>query len=1193
MGENIDPFTHALKRPDSTLGSVLTEEKKIWVSTDRDSIAKKKIMYNHGLVHIVSEAISNAIDNRWREGGENMTEIAISIDLQKSVISVFNNGPHIPVKRKTYEFRNRTLDELTRAKLYPAQIYYGEMLAGTNFKDNDGAKSSGRNGIGAKLANIFSEWFIVEHADPENHLRLSQRYESNGTVREKPVIEPYKRKKGWVRVTFKPDLKRFCYPSADNLKLDQDFVSCLRKKAYDCALITGVNVRFVVDDNEEAISVRSLTKYAKLYDSDELTLIRLVAPNDDECVVVDISHKVSSLASSKGVDNISFINGVHTEMGGKHVDAWTDAVITRLRMKLNERKFKKGEELRCTIKDLYPYLRLYVRAEITPRPSFDGQVKSKMVAPVVNLCNSSNSDVLEGWRKKLDKVVTAMIGWPFVVKLDEKLSIRNQHSKIPKVASVKPGAFNNDFCQDASDAGKPGNKAALLISEGKSAAALAKKGIDFIKGYASFGVIAIRGKFINVRKASDIRTGNNAEVRMLMGMLGLDFEKTYEKKKERKTLRYQRGARLFTDADDDGIHIRGLLLNFFHVFWPALIRHMYITSLNTPICMVTSGKKCTPFYSLEEFRSATIRGQVRYLKGLGSSEKKDVEVYFSDPKLVTFTPCEDEEDTNEVMNLGFGKTGTKERKPWITKCLPCPSEDSNRAVDFEEDKPHVIPPYVYEGELPVPEFINDQLIIFDLTSLPRAIPNMYDSFKQAQRKVFYAASLEGRNSMIDMERLQGAVKKETRYHHGSSSMYEVIIGMAQRFVGANNVPLLEEGGMFGTRNDGGSDHAAPRYLATRVEEIAGKIYIKDDERLYTRSVEDNEEVEYKMYVPIVPMVLVNGATGMACGFSTEIPNHSMLEVIRAVRQWVNDEDIDPIPVDYRGYKGKINMITVKGHDRAWHSPAIVSKGKKSHTYVIEEVPIRMWNQQVDNALRELAGQKIDIKATQPKKKTAVPVKKKPKKVTPILSKVQMKGTIDHRRWEVTFRPLADPGVIHDTKGPFAFLYKRQPYMSLSNMHVLDENGYPRRYETAVDLVKDFCPYRLHLYEERKKIILEELHRKLRLAKNRYLFTAAVNDGTLKINSKKHMAKGKLEEEMERLGLERLAVGKTEESYKYLLLMPIQSLTPKKTAQLQEEKNKLETSIEELHKKTPKEMWLEELEILEEAYIKFEKANRLE
>lgn len=1200
LGEKADAFEHALKRPDYVLSSIVTEEVKQWVCEEDQlkalHIVKKKINYNHGLVQIVVETISNAIDSKWRKSSskEKLKRIEIGIDTETGTVSIYNDGPHIPVKKQPFEFKNRTLNEITKVKLYPAQIYFGEMLAGTNFDDDTEKKSSGRNGIGAKLGNIFSTEFTIEHTDPINKKKLTQTYSNNGTVRQDPIIEPWDGK-GWVRVTFKPDLKRFSYPS-----LDEAFVSCIRKKACDCALITGVPVYFIVDGEKTRVHISDLKKYATLYDTElePNETVEITAPQDDECLVMDISQSVSVSKTVKEPNQISFVNGVQTVLGGKHVTAWTELVLPLLRTKLNERKFKKGQELRCTVKDLYPYLRFFVRAEITPRPQFDGQVKAKMVSPNVVLCPSKQPDTVAGWKDRLNTFVEQMLKWPFVEKLDESLAFRKDKNQTVKTIKARPGSFNNKHCQDAGTAGEKDNDAVLLICEGDSAMALAKSGVDQMKAHATIGILAVRGKFRNSRKCTRAVLSRNKEVRMIMGMFGLDFNKTYKTQAERNTLRYRGGVRLFTDADDDGIHIRGLLMSLIHQYWPILFKHDLVTSMSTPVCMVTAGKKCSPFYSMEEFREAGKKGAVRYLKGLGSSVKKDAKLYFSEPKVVTFTPSTNKKEDRDAMNLGFLGEDSDLRKPWITKCLHPPPEDTHRAVDFEEEDHHEIPPYKYEGVVYIVEFINDNFIIYTLTALKRAIPCMYDSFKEASRKVFFTAMLEGRKNLLDMERFVGSVKKETRYHHASSSMHNVIIGMAQRYVGSNNAPLLEEGGMFGTREHGGKDYAAPRYLATRREEFVEKMYRGEDEILYERLIEDNEKVEYKMYIPIVATILVEGAAGMACGFATNIPGHDMLEVIANQRRWINGERMKKLVPSYRGYTGKIKIYKDKG-GLFWSCPSVVTK-KSKYKYILEETQVGVWNQKVDEQLRELAGQKAEIEALKYGKSPKAKAKAKSKKKKEIvIESIELAGSIDHRKWIITLKSDVTEQTIKSLtgevkKGPFSFLYRRQSYMNLNNMYVLDENGYPRRYAKATNLLKDFCSYRLKMYEKRKVLMLEEMRRKLCLASNRYKFVKAVVDEKLVLYSKKDADETRVEKEMEELGLERVCVGvEKEPSYKYLLSMPIGSSMKNKLDKLKKEKGKLKSDITKLEETSEKEIWLSELDELEVAYKKFDKENPIE
>lgn len=112
-----------------------------------------------------------------------------------------------------------------------------------------------------------------------------------------------------------------------------------------------------------------------------------------------------------------------------------------------------------------------------------------------------------------------------------------------------------------------------------------------------------------------------------------------------------------------------------------------------------------------------------------------------------------------------------------------------------------------------------------------------------------------------VSQLVGSVIEKAAYHHGDTSLAGTIVGLAQNFVGSNNINLLEPRGQFGTRLVGGKDNASPRYIFTKLSPLTRMIMHPHDDALLNHEYDDNCKVEPQWYCPILPMVLVNGADG--------------------------------------------------------------------------------------------------------------------------------------------------------------------------------------------------------------------------------------------------------------------------------------------------------------------------------------------
>lgn len=146
-------------------------------------------------------------------------------------------------------------------------------------------------------------------------------------------------------------------------------------------------------------------------------------------------------------------------------------------------------------------------------------------------------------------------------------------------------------------------------------------------------------------------------------------------------------------------------------------------------------------------------------------------------------------------------------------------------------------------------------------------------------------------SEIKVAQLAGYVSENTGYHHGEQSLVQTIIGLAQNFVGSNNINILKPNGSFGSRAAGGKDFSAARYIFTELNEITRKIFNPLDDPLYNY-VQDNEQtVEPEWYLPVLPMILVNGAEGIGTGWSTNIPSYNPKDLVANIKRLMNGEEL--------------------------------------------------------------------------------------------------------------------------------------------------------------------------------------------------------------------------------------------------------------------------------------------------------------
>lgn len=1199
-GKRLNPFQHALLRPENYIGPVKTQQRECWVfdssgspkglplssTSDEgeevsketgsensgviDRIVNKTINYNPGLERIIVEIKSNIEDNKWRsqEAGIAMKRIEVDVDLDPNSetygwFTFTNDGKHIPVAKEKYDFVDHRTGNTVVEELYPAQLFFGEMLAGTNFEGDATRKTSGRNGIGSKAANIFSKHFTVTHFDPVNSMLFTQKYHNNATVREPPVITKQKGKLGYTTISFLPDYEYFKYT------FDNDLVSLVKKHLYDTAMITGIPVVF----NGEKIAVKNLESYVRLYfPSKENELLYFTASNGDECVIIE-SDDYSAASKPR---TVSFINGIYTKDGGVHVDAWTSKIFPFIVEAFNSRKTKKGEEpLKATKDMLYPYFVVFVRSEVNA-PEFESQSKNELVKPEIKLCEKQNE---AAFNKSLREAVEKTMKWDFVELIEERLAFELDAKLSRKEKKETKSISLGNKGSDANEAGKKeAEKCTLYITEGSSARSFAntlickdpsKKGKDY------YGSVEIRGKFINVTNSTMRVVSANKEVQLLKKMIGLSFGVDYSVPEFRSKLRYGRVC-ILTDADDDGIHIQGLLLNFFYKFWPSLYEKnpacggtsnpsttgpsttsnpssgfpYFITALSTAVTIVGEKKL---FYTNPDFKkwattvsSSQLKG-TRYLKGLGSHRPGDHSFYLKDPQLVSFTLSEDHSE-KKAIELGFDGSFSNQRKKWIT------------ALDTDELT-------VVNGDVALSKFIDKKLVIYCRMVLFRALPSMFDGLKSSQLKSLFGImkALKKANTSTKVTVLTGQVTSLTKYHHGAVSLSDTIIKMAAGYVGSNNIPLLVNDGHFGTRC--GDKAAAARYIDTCIEPVTRKIFREEDDCILKYNFEEGEQVECENYFPIIPMILVNGAEGIACGFSTTIPNFNPEDLVSSIKKWLGDKEYfktAPHLVPwYRGFNGTNTLIEKNGVVTGWVSRGKLEQSKGKKWWDITETPVGLKTYDLKEWIEYL-------------RDGTPPEGKKWKKTDGRFIKEYRDISANTNSVHYQILPSSEFTPDIDTKGNFNILLSNH---TLTNIVALDENFIPRKFNSINELFEVWCEKRLKCYDQRREYVLKSYVDELKVLQSKFTFLSKVISKEIDPGQPKAQLVSAIEKSSQ-------SIIKIDGTYDYLCNLPIGSLTKEKMDDINALINSTTNEYTRYKKLTSEVLWKQELDEFLVAYKKF-------
>lgn len=729
---------HILDRPDSYIGSTkLTTEERFVFCSKENKIVKKVVEYNPGLVKIFDEILVNAIDHTVRE--KNAKNIKVDINVKSGEISVFNDGPGVPVVlHKEY-------------KIYIPELIFGNLLTSSNYNDDQKRIVGGVNGLGSKCTNIFSKKFIIETVDEGAALLYQQEFSDNMFTKKEPIIKKYT-KKPFTKITFLPDYEKF-----NMKKLTSDAVSILKKRVYDTIACTNKDVAVYLDGVK--LQQKDFNSYISLYTTEKTINEKF---EKDEMVWEVAAY----FTETPGF--VSFVNGIDTYNGGKHVEYISSQIVKKLGALIESKK--KTEIKPSYIKDR---LFLFVKSTIV-NPSFTSQSKESLTTNIKDF--GIKVELSDNFINKIYKsgIVDDILS--FVKYKNEKAIVKNVDKTSRKTR------LNIPKLDDANYAGTNKSKnCVLILTEGDSAKTFAISGLSVV-GRDYYGVMPLKGLMLNVREATQAKILNNEETNNLKKIIGLEHGKKYTSV---DALRYGK-IMILSDADLDGLHVKGLVMNFIHFWWPELLEIPgFITSLRTPIIKSVKGKETIEFYSQMEYQKwcETIdasKWNIKYYKGLGTSTADEAKSLFkklSINKMDYFSNTK--KNTNDAMLLAFEKKKADDRKVWLQKTKP------GEILDFSKTK------------MTFDDFVNKELVQFSLGDVARSIPSIYDGLKPSQRKVIYTLLSKNYKKEIKVAQFGAAVAENTAYHHGEASLFSTIINMAQDYTGSNNINLLKPNGQFG------------------------------------------------------------------------------------------------------------------------------------------------------------------------------------------------------------------------------------------------------------------------------------------------------------------------------------------------------------------------------------------------------------
>lgn len=567
-----------LKRPQMWIGSMDTLTREMFIINE-DNIERKEIGFIPAFKKIIDEILDNSLDVLIET--KNATG-NIKVKITEESVYIEDDGPGIPViKHKLSEEEKKSLPAEEAEKIansYIPEIAWTRLFSGTNFNDSDDKHTIGAHGLGSKCTSIFSTKFVGKTDDGKkscvvkslNNLEVTSCKTSNSSGKTGTTVEFY------------PDLPRFKMK-----KIDQVYFDLLYQRLL-CLSITFPNIKFTF--NGKHISVND-KKFLKMFSE------------NIETFVFDKGFIGVFPNESDEFSFFTYVNGIHLNRGGNHIDYIAQQLVAPIRAKL-ERKYK-------TIKpaDIKNKLSVVCFFRDFANPKFDSQTKETLTNSPSEISNYlSDSINFEDAAKKILKNESIINPIVDTFKIKEELKSR-QELRAAKKIKIKSDKYLSST----------GDKKYLLLVEGLSARA----GLSGALGRNGFAYYAGRGVPLNAYDATTQKVTANEELKDIVNILELDlFSKDSD-----KTISFDKIV-IATDADIDGDFITSQYIGWFVKFAPNLFNEGKIAKLRTPLVILKDNKNkpVKYFYSLNEFKEFETSNnlskyKIEYLKGLGSWDK--------------------------------------------------------------------------------------------------------------------------------------------------------------------------------------------------------------------------------------------------------------------------------------------------------------------------------------------------------------------------------------------------------------------------------------------------------------------------------------------------------------------------------------------------------------------------------------------
>ena len=1152
----LDEIDHVLVRPTMYLGSTnASSSEEFCFDFETGEAKQKNVRYSYAIVHAYNEILTNAGDNVDRSRRSGFSPGTMEVRMDNKTIRVRNSGRPIPVEKQ-------------EDGIYIPQMIFGMLRSSSNYDETQVRMGGGTNGLGAKLVNIFSKTFQVTVGDAAFAKKKFVGVWTNN-MRDAPDIKVEKYKgENYVEVSWEID-----FDKVGIKEYSKDIIQMFAMIAVNYSLTCKVPIRF----NGYKYDFSDPLEFCSLIWGPEV-VEKAIVHHDWERGREPKGNKINwdqnipknelvLLDTPDSGYDMAFANGVYNKEGGTHVEGAYSDFAGKFIKKLKY----PSDTVKLSVRDIKLHVSLLVNCRV-PNPVFQGQMKTKLLEPKIRF------DIPE---KEVD---IALKSWDLKQRIDAEIN-----AKMYKKLKATEGKGRSMIFEKAHDATRAGTADAknctYILVEGLSASQYPLKRINHFKKFPGpryNGIHPLRGKLLNVSKSTVKEITESTEIRTMVEMLGLKYGADYSIQEEIDTLRYGR-IEIITDADDDGKHISCLILNFFNCFFPGIIKNGLIAILEIPVIKVQDkkGNVVGRFYSSAEYDkwnsslSESERKKLEkplYFKGLATSEDDDIKDDVDHAPRVRIVY---DDMAPAVLDMAFGKDNADLRKLWIQEWRDKTDYEDIGLVKLSE----------IEWDRTVSSMISDGWVTYSTTNLIRSIPCVWDGLKEVQRKIIFQSLKEWKNchrvdrgQQIMVYQLGGSVAKEMKYHHGDKSLNDTITRMCQDFVGSNNLPLLWSKTQVGTRFMGPKVTGQARYIKVQINPITHYIFPMDIISLMPPKIDEGNEVEPEWLPSIIPVVLCNGTSGIATGHSTFIPNHNPLDLIEWLqRRCSGVEDPEPVNPWYKNFRGKIeikrssnlNEYDFASEESVEEDDYVESKGVRNSMVVEGTFVSRLENQRTKNPRHVIEVTELPIGVwLNDYRKWLEKMKKEDK-------------FIDDFDWEIDYDTQKIKITIkgwnmRDEEGKLrkvnlVNLGLKRSY-GLSNMNLIDENGYPISYENVQDILHEYYNRMIQIFKYYKDQLLKEMKMKYEADENKAKFVNLIITGEVLLSDhNKPRPQREIVEDMK----------------SHSVKDPEKLLTSVSVSQLTEELyNKLLKQVrdgKELHRqtseRTPESMWFDRLEEL--------------